>query len=230
MGNKPSALSQGSAQDVSSLFNNPRYSDLTIKCGDRTWSVHKNIVCTRCEFFDGACKGGFQEATSNEITLDHDEPDAVHALLEYIYSAEYGSQGHEALSLHVEVAIIADKYNMTHLNRLATEKFTQCSANIARDGGTNPSPFTRAIALLYSTDINALQGIRDCAMEVLMKHGDKILPYGRPSALRLLVVDTPSLAADLFSKFQEQAMKQFDPQAQPQPDLGKARTVRGSIP
>jgi len=40
-----------------------KYSDLTIKCGKRTWSVHKVIVCLQSSFFAKACDGQFKVRT-----------------------------------------------------------------------------------------------------------------------------------------------------------------------
>lgn len=40
-----------------SLFGNPKYTDLTVTCGEREWKLHKSIVCLQCDFFDKACDG-----------------------------------------------------------------------------------------------------------------------------------------------------------------------------
>jgi len=45
---------------LNSLFKNPEYSDLTIKCGAREWKAHKNIVCLQVPFFAKACNGVFK--------------------------------------------------------------------------------------------------------------------------------------------------------------------------
>ncbi|GME32691.1 uncharacterized protein K452DRAFT_358373 [Neofusicoccum parvum] len=66
-----------------------QYSDLVIRCGDRTWNVHKVVVCSQCEFLQNTCSKGFQEEKSGIIELNHDPADAVDAMLEWAYSGDY---------------------------------------------------------------------------------------------------------------------------------------------
>lgn len=39
---------------------NPKYSDLKIKCGDRTYSAHRLVVCSNSAYFTTICDGGFK--------------------------------------------------------------------------------------------------------------------------------------------------------------------------
>lgn len=42
------------------MLQSGKYSDLTIKSGLQTWTVHKAIVCAQCDFFDSACRKGLE--------------------------------------------------------------------------------------------------------------------------------------------------------------------------
>jgi hypothetical protein len=42
----------------SSLLATGEFSDFIIKCGDKTWNVHKAIVCTQSDVFAAASKFG----------------------------------------------------------------------------------------------------------------------------------------------------------------------------
>lgn len=54
----------------SRLFNDPEYSDLEVRCGNRTWKVHRVIVCGRCEFFKACVDRNFKVSrSSSEISL-----------------------------------------------------------------------------------------------------------------------------------------------------------------
>jgi hypothetical protein len=44
-------------QPLQSMLDDPKYWDLTIKCGDRKWRVHKMIVCSQSTYFADLCDG-----------------------------------------------------------------------------------------------------------------------------------------------------------------------------
>lgn len=43
-----------------SLLESGKYSDLTVTCGDRSWRLHKSIVCLHSDFFASACDRPFK--------------------------------------------------------------------------------------------------------------------------------------------------------------------------
>lgn len=59
------------------LFECDKYSDLTIVCGTRRYRVHRALVCSHSEFFEGACRNPFQEWEAGVIDLTEDDPEAV---------------------------------------------------------------------------------------------------------------------------------------------------------
>lgn len=59
------------------LHFSSKYSDLTVTCNYRQWSVHKAIVCSRSGFFDGACSGQFREGSIGVVDLSEDDEEAV---------------------------------------------------------------------------------------------------------------------------------------------------------
>lgn len=43
-----------------SLFEDGKYTDMTISCRGHDFKVHRAIICSQSHFFDAALKGGFQ--------------------------------------------------------------------------------------------------------------------------------------------------------------------------
>ncbi|KAK5170565.1 uncharacterized protein LTR77_005153 [Saxophila tyrrhenica] len=88
------------------------YSDLTIHCGEKSWAVHKVLLCSRSDYFKAACRpDAFKEghdacinlvATTDEgheDDLSADNPEAVELMIDLIYRHNY-----TAPHIHISVA------------------------------------------------------------------------------------------------------------------------------
>ncbi len=42
------------------LLQSGLFSDVTVKCGERTWNLHKNILCSRNIWFEKALTGNYE--------------------------------------------------------------------------------------------------------------------------------------------------------------------------
>ncbi|KAL8948051.1 MAG: hypothetical protein Q9222_005732 [Ikaeria aurantiellina] len=81
---------------MASLLKDGKYSDLTIVCGERSFPVHRGIVCPASKFFAAACDGGFKETQDSKISLPDDDPDAIYRMLKFLYTADYEDRdGHD---------------------------------------------------------------------------------------------------------------------------------------
>jgi hypothetical protein len=47
--------------------------------------VHKKLLCDRCSYFAGAFNTSFQEAFESVVRFPEDDPDAMAALIDFIY-------------------------------------------------------------------------------------------------------------------------------------------------
>ncbi|KAI4639935.1 hypothetical protein J4E93_008734 [Alternaria ventricosa] len=71
------------------LLASGKFSDLTVTCGPDSYKVHKNVVCSRAEFFSRAVKFGGKETEQGSVDLPEDEPAIVKLMMQYIYEGEY---------------------------------------------------------------------------------------------------------------------------------------------
>ncbi|KAK5651700.1 hypothetical protein OQA88_11766 [Cercophora sp. LCS_1] len=76
-------------EDLASL------SDCQLKCGEKTWKLHKSIICIHSPFFLKALTGNFQEAKTGVVELDADQfsVDHVDCVIKAMYSQSLGHIG-----------------------------------------------------------------------------------------------------------------------------------------
>ncbi|KAK5113000.1 hypothetical protein LTR85_011022 [Meristemomyces frigidus] len=177
------------------LYASGDYSDLTIICNGREWKVHKFQLCAQSDFFHKACSGRFKEAQESKINLDDDNPDAVDALLKYLYHFDYNTDsGTAPLVLEIRIFAIADKYFIEPLKKLAAERFTErCKSE------WNTAVFAEAVSELYTTAPAPYHTLKRTVVDTVKRHDAQLrsdeVEY---SAFKDIVLATAALGADLF--------------------------------
>ncbi|KAL6714131.1 hypothetical protein ACLMJK_008625 [Lecanora helva] len=152
--------------------------DLTLKCRDQTFKVHKAIICSRSDFFSACCWGNFKEAKSKCIDLSDDDPKLLSKLLDYLYALEYNvidvpssndsNSYHPELMVHASLYIIADKYGVNGLKTIAKDSFIRTLSDEVRDPpNSSPRDLSRlpeiaapAIVLLYDSVVKTNDPLR----------------------------------------------------------------------
>ncbi|RPA76723.1 hypothetical protein BJ508DRAFT_330871 [Ascobolus immersus RN42] len=82
-------LPDSKTQATLNLLRTGKWSDLTLKCGDKVFKVHKNIVCSQSEFFEACVESGMKESEEEVIQLVDDLPGDVRRMLEFLYGESY---------------------------------------------------------------------------------------------------------------------------------------------
>ncbi|XP_054717582.1 TD and POZ domain-containing protein 4-like [Uloborus diversus] len=100
------------ANDFEALFNNPRFSDVTLKAGDREFSAHKLVLSSRSKVFEAMFQHDMQENRQDTVDLATMEVDTVKDMLRYIYCGKVRrlTPG-DALRLYAA----ADRYDLREL-------------------------------------------------------------------------------------------------------------------
>ncbi|KAK4221137.1 BTB/POZ protein [Podospora fimiseda] len=146
------------------LFESGLFSDVTIKCGDREWKLHKNILCTRSTWFERALNGTYVEATTGIVNIQDFDPEAVNWVLRYLYSGKCDirqlkpeSEAETTFVTCYEVYKVADFFLIEGLVKIAMDTLdAEFSAKLpalqlAYDTVTNWLPeFFDAVRLVYA--------------------------------------------------------------------------------
>ncbi|KAF2663590.1 hypothetical protein BT63DRAFT_461317 [Microthyrium microscopicum] len=67
------------------LFDNGTYSDVTVKCGPKSWRLHRSILTPQSAYFNATCRSKMKEDINNEIVLQDQDPEIVGAILKVLY-------------------------------------------------------------------------------------------------------------------------------------------------
>ncbi|CZT15061.1 uncharacterized protein RCC_00968 [Ramularia collo-cygni] len=188
---------------IASLFDDPKYSDFEIECGDKIWRVHKNIVGSRSDVLDRAFSGQFKEASGNFIALLDDEGCVVREMLRYIYTSDYHDEHYlwpsdeddenycyKPMLFNVLMHTTADKYNIPALADLAAAKF---KARAVKEWITED--FANAIEEMYDTAPDSKKAMHACAVSTAVEHAQDLYENRLCGRFREVASKTPAFTS-----------------------------------
>lgn len=130
--------------DADRLFDSGNSSDLTVVCKEAEFKVHKAVLCPRSTFFSNACNSAFlvswlkamcscpilimsQEAKTNRVVLNDEDPDKIRAFLLFCYVQAYITPNSEPLEeqfiKHITLYAMGEKYGVPALKVYAAKAF-----------------------------------------------------------------------------------------------------------
>ncbi|KAK6432519.1 hypothetical protein LTR95_011311 [Oleoguttula sp. CCFEE 5521] len=113
------------------LYETGQAVDFEIVCNDRSWKVHRFVMCLYSDLLACACDGNFRETAAKRVDLSADGEDCVDALVRFMYYFDYTlPDTDDPYTSHVNVAILADKYDMPNFVKLANRKLVALLAKI----------------------------------------------------------------------------------------------------
>ncbi|KAK8900786.1 hypothetical protein QC760_010550 [Botrytis cinerea] len=71
------------------MLDSGRYSYLTIKCGNKVFKVHRNVVCLQSKPLVAHVDGAFLEALTSEINLPDDHPAIFEKIVKLLYTGDF---------------------------------------------------------------------------------------------------------------------------------------------
>ena len=162
-------------EGVRSLFGSEKYSDLTVTTQDRSFKVHKAIVCSQSRVLAAMCDSGFKESSTSILRLEHDDPVTVERMLKFLYIGNYDYGIFHSLECHDLMAdtlvySIADKYDIEWLKEIVKAKFEGPARRL-----WSCKDYPAVIAKVFDTTPDTDMGLRDIVGKVCADHIDEIL-------------------------------------------------------
>ncbi|RDI83852.1 hypothetical protein Vi05172_g6278 [Venturia inaequalis] len=159
---------------VASLLGSDEFSDMTITCKDgKIFKVHRAVISSQSKFFYNACTKDFKEKKDANIDLSEQDPEAVEALLEYLYKCDYTrltKDNASALVLHVHVYQLADMYDIAELKEVAAGLFKET----AEKDWELPA-FPLAVQEIYDNPEDDARTLRKLVVNEAIDHLDTLL-------------------------------------------------------
>ena len=78
-----------SAQAGQELMESGKYSDLTVTCKGKRWTLHKAIVLALSDYLKGAVSGNFDGGTTNGCDFKDEDPRILQSVFEWMYTGLY---------------------------------------------------------------------------------------------------------------------------------------------
>lgn len=63
-------------------FDTKQKADFTIICRNKSYAVHRALICAHSEFFDGACRNAFRELENGMVDLSEDDPESIDHMID----------------------------------------------------------------------------------------------------------------------------------------------------
>ncbi|KAL8828608.1 MAG: hypothetical protein Q9191_002489 [Dirinaria sp. TL-2023a] len=187
--------------DHQELLRSGKYSDLTLKCGNKTWHVHRFILCAWSKVFAAASDGYFQEATTHLIDLKDDDPDVIEQLLNFMYRLDYDDRRYptgEEIESFLSARFIAEESSENSAANQAASGTREDDKVLKTDDTFPPKALMAHKSLMMNVqiyaaaekyDIELLKEMSQCKFERLAFW----LPrWSFPSILHEILTTTPS--------------------------------------
>ncbi|KAF2139161.1 uncharacterized protein K452DRAFT_311088 [Aplosporella prunicola CBS 121167] len=159
------------------LLDSGIFSDFVIRCHNKEYRVHRNILSAQSKFFENVCKpeSGFKESQSSSIDLNDENPEIVKAMLDYLYRFKYDLQNASNdptinMLFHTRVYAAGEFYGIEKLKHAAIAHFRKLASHFWQ----HITAFTTAIKSIYNTTHSGDRGLRAIVVEFAVMYMDDL--------------------------------------------------------
>ncbi|CBY02386.1 hypothetical protein IAQ61_006970 [Plenodomus lingam] len=187
-------------------------SDLMVRCRSDVYHVDRSIMSYHSRWFAKVCAVVITPKTSKGvIDLSADDPSAVAAMMQYCYQLDYSDQlagcdtavpEDTTLCSHVDVYMLAERYGIVGLRRLALQKYEDLATMVLMVDG-NEEQLQQAIRAMYASERLAdADELKQLSVKLCADHVQSFIHgTGKTMAMVFESMDElPDFRADLFEE------------------------------
>ncbi|XP_015905778.1 speckle-type POZ protein-like A isoform X2 [Parasteatoda tepidariorum] len=147
-------------EDLSNLFTSSKHSDVEIRSGSATFSVHKSLLAIRSPVFSAMFDQDMIEKHSGIVDISDIDPETLKTFLAFIYT---GAVDIEDSDSALKLMMVAEKYQMPSLKET-------CSVFLM--SAISPRNLCEILDL---AEMLNLKQLKKCALDYFAKHMKEIL-------------------------------------------------------
>lgn len=181
--------------------------DFEIVYEDRTFKVHRLVLCLHSRYFNRLCDSKFKESNEHKIVLHDDPMAAVEAMIEYFYTFEYSYNPAQALEnpyttsayeLHSQVFSIANKYDVPGLKDLALGCFEATCTRVCQEPSMEAEQILRAAVHVYGNAPPDDDRLRKLLVTCWTRAEWRFHRHASKGQFEEILGEVPEFAADLI--------------------------------
>ncbi|XP_071033391.1 speckle-type POZ protein-like B isoform X1 [Parasteatoda tepidariorum] len=169
------------SEDLLNLFTSSKHSDVELRSGSATFSVHKSLLAIRSPVFSAMFDQDMIEKHSGVVDISDIDPETLKTFLTFIYT---GAVDIEDSDNALKLMMVAEKYQMPSLKEACS--FFLMSAISPRN----------LCDILDLAEMLNLKQLKKCALDYFAKHTKKIMVLPQWKAFSK---KNPELSMETFS-------------------------------
>lgn len=167
------------SDDMSELFENSNFSDVTLTCGNKEFRMHKAILSARSAVFSAMFDSQMLEGISNKVNIEDVDPETMSEVLRFIYTGKL-SKIEKMADLLLPTA---DKYALERLKSLCEESL---SSNLDIENVADT---------LILADLHNASQLKNQAIEFIKAQASEVI---ETVSWKNMVKNYPHLVAEAF--------------------------------
>ncbi|XP_065219097.1 speckle-type POZ protein B isoform X4 [Planococcus citri] len=180
------------SEDLGCLFENQKFSDVTLSVGGKDFLVHKAILAARSPVFAAMFEHEMEERKQNRVAITDVDQDVLKEMLRYIYTGK--SQNLEKMADDLLAA--ADKYDLGRLKIMCEEALcTNLSIENAAD-------------ILILADLHSAEQLKAQAIDYINTHATDVMDT---AAWKSMITTHPHLIGEAFRALATQQVPPIGP-------------------